>query len=145
MQLVDAERVEPKTVEPRTERRCERARIGREVALDARCRHHADARVPDAAEDERERVRGRTVEPLPIVDREKDRPLRREQTNGRQHGGRDGPRPRRRPRRSGAQQGHLEGEALRHRQPRQHDARDRLEEIRERRKGELRLGLRRPT
>ena len=59
------------------ERAVERKRIAHAVVLDARRGQDADAVFADPAQGERERLGGRPIEPLLVVDRQHDRRRRR--------------------------------------------------------------------
>ena len=89
VQPTEGERTEPKPFDAPRERAVERERIGRLFVLDAHRGSDADTVVADPAEREGERLGGRAIEPLLVVDRQHHRRRRGEHAQGRQHGRRD--------------------------------------------------------
>lgn len=141
VQLGEPKRPEAPSLDGARERDVERQRIRRASVDETHRRDDADVAIADPAQRECQRLGGRAIEPLLIVDGEHDRRRVGEQPQGGEDGRRDGACARRRPRWAGAHERDVQGEPLRLGELRTDGLRDRLQEVGERGEGELRFRL----
>ena len=127
-------------LEPRKPRRPER-RLERRLALRACREEKAHGNAVEPARGEGERVGGRAVEPLDVVDRDEDGLPGGERAEGAQEADRDRRAFGRRPRRRRAKQRDLERVQLRGREPAELGRDDAVEQVDQRRERVLGLGV----